>query len=526
MSKRRVRKSTASGHSTTTRGARADFSSLPAELHKECLKYLSQPELLRVGSLSKHWRLLAMEEPRFYLAARLEDLSETEVEVFIQHLDDAVGRKMPVGITLDLEGPPIATCASFDDESDVLAQQVSPAIERSMSYVRKLSVVLGSPLPPATLDFLQACAPDLREFVLRIHMNMDPDLFGGLKYFRGLREEAHKEHVANLEVVLEGLFDGAAKKLTRVHLGGIVLEALRQDPVSVFAAVTHVEASNVATFPEFGLGEHFPHARHLVLELNESCLDDYEAYACPAFLSAGLATLDVWTTATVLRAFLQHVDLRAVPDLRIAFDGHFSIKDGGRDARDGAWEGCLADRGAQRTMSIFSTSWNNDGKPADLRISVSDASDAGAVVTFYAEDSICEPELYADAPYGPLASLACIGDNVTTISVEHAHLKAIFSITTATLPALRSLHIALRVGKPLRTAFWKSGRYEKCPLECPALSELEISCGSDVAISSKELASFARAIGLSDAHRPRLILRGVTIEGEPLHSSYFCDADA
>ncbi|EJD39243.1 hypothetical protein AURDEDRAFT_128347 [Auricularia subglabra TFB-10046 SS5] len=504
------------------------LSRIPPELHSAWLRYLTQPEILRVGLLSKSWRALVLEEPHFYLAVRLQAIRGRHKR-FIRQLQHAAGRKLPVGVILDFPYAPTKISRG------ILASAVSPEIVRSMTSVKKLSVVSGAPLPAPALEFLQAPAPLLRDFTYRI----DPDLDGeeeeydsasdsdsGFYSYSGWSPTTY----ARLPPIGPRLFACSAPRLTRVDLYGVTLPDL---PAPAFGSVKHAKLGELQPIPAIGLGVHFPAARHLKLTTLE---DDFpkSGTTCgrASWLPAWLVSFNLDDSAILLPKLMQHADLAAVPHLTIDFNSHYHYEYTGGvsvlrsptdtrrfDERDADWAACLAHLASPMRLAICSVT--SSIPPDDVRVSVSAVRDPSRTVTFYADECFVDRRASGASPqYSPLASLKCLSADLEEISVEHAHLPAIFCIAK-TLPLLRKMHIAL--GGSGDAQFWTQPA-GLLNLACPTLEQLTVSSDTmaeGVVVQSDELAQFGRALGFSAATRPRLVLRGVSVEGGAHHDDLF-----
>ncbi|EJD42809.1 hypothetical protein AURDEDRAFT_168053 [Auricularia subglabra TFB-10046 SS5] len=480
------------------------------------LQYLSQPELLLVGALSKSLRALVMDEPHFYLAVHLQTIRGRHHQTFIQRLNSSARRKLPIGVILDFPYAPTKSSC------DILAKKVSPAIKRAMPYIRKLSLLSAVPLPSLAVEFLLAPAPLLHAFTYRIadpdcegdeedYESMDGSDYGSSSYAQDNWEPTPYTHPKPLPA---RLFDRAAPKLLIFESYGI---PFAEQPVVALSAVTHATVSETSPVPRTGLGMHFPSAKRLKLSLEEDYFKQAPSCTRSAWLPAGLASLDLGVSVTVLRKFLQLVDLAAVPTVRIDFDSHYgweySRASSAPNARDAAWAACLAHLAAPHRLDISCTSSDSDGHPDDFRISVSERAHS---VTFYAGDVFMD-EWHDGVPYIPLSGLRPIVAGLTVISVDQEHIQAVYHISTA-LPALRVLHVRLRRGA--RAPIWDK---QAGLVECPALERLVLFCDSvsGALVASNELANFAQSLGLSPARRPRLVLHRVLVARGTDHAAFF-----
>ncbi|EJD42777.1 hypothetical protein AURDEDRAFT_168021 [Auricularia subglabra TFB-10046 SS5] len=501
------------------------LSRLPIELHRAWLHYLSQPDLLRVGAVSQSLRALVLDEPRFYLAVHLQTIRGHHHQRFIQQLNNASRQKLPIGILLDFPYVPIKYSC------DILATKVSPVIKRAMPYVRKLSVVSSVALPASAVDFLQAPAPQLHEFIYRIvNREYDPgeddyDDSGGSNSDDYCLDDWEPTAVTSPPPLRVNLFNRIAPKLSTVRLCGIPLP---DQPIPAFGGVTRASLSGLHPVPSVGFGAHFPAAKHMDLMVEDECFVGDSTCARSAWLPSGLLSLDVHFSAPILQKLMRLANPAAVPHIRVAFEWQYDSEYNGRyspvaqarrdrvTVRDAAWAACLAPLAAPRGLDISCTSYASDGQPLNLRVVVSGRERS---VTFYGD--LFFHQSRDGEPHSPLASLESITADLCAISVCHAHLEAVFRISYG-LPALRELRVTLTLRT--RAPFWDDGADDdKRFVECPALERLVLCCDSlsGAVVASDELSAFARSLSISVVHRPRLILHGVRVERGTGHAAFF-----
>ncbi|EJD39241.1 hypothetical protein AURDEDRAFT_171629 [Auricularia subglabra TFB-10046 SS5] len=502
---------------------RTGLGHVPIELHGAWLRYLSQPELLRIGLLSKSWRALSLEVPHFYLSVRLGSI-RAHHKRFIQQLDYAAGRGLPIGIHI------FFPCAVTELSHGLMESRISPAIERSMPYVRKLSIISGAAISAAGLAFLQTPAPILREFMLRIGEELDGeegerDSANDSDYDSQSSDDWSPGFDVPMPPIVPGIFDRSAPKLKRVDLYGITLP---DEPAEAFSGAVYAKLGDLSPIPASGLGVHFPAAKHMELKVVENgAVIDMDKTCTPAtWLPSELSSFYLDDYTAVPSRLIQLADLLAVPHLTVTFDGYYTFNFLSRglvvrmlggvhevEEREAAWATLLSPLASPRRLDISST----NGGASDLYVAARAVMDPARSVTFYTNEPFIA--VYPGDHYGPLSGLKSLLPDLVELSVEHAHLLAVFHIADA-FPALRLLSVSL-VGKQ-NALFWNAAVAAPRTLQCPALEQLELSGdqpGGEV--PSEELALFARSLGLSATRRARLALSGVQIQKGTLHRDLF-----
>ncbi|EJD47153.1 hypothetical protein AURDEDRAFT_163761 [Auricularia subglabra TFB-10046 SS5] len=467
-------------------GSRFCAVSLPLEMVAHALGYLAQADLQRASSVSRQFRLAALQaglsiEQYLFLGYMHHD--SYAVEQFLDVVHYARQYDMRIGLVLEFDRLPLPR-PKMSSRLERAARQLSLIFDGLLPSLASLSVTVPNVLGPALHALLCQPAPHLRN--LRI-------------------ECVHPRGGEHLHIPISPHFLGGRKaKLRSVTLQGV---SVGSEPVPAFEHVQHVHLSLDTIWPDILVKPHFPLVSHLhinctvdglpgplrdfrlpVLELESLTIEDHSLVPITAYVEATLP-------------------LRMIPVVR--HDTGFMRYN------ESIWRD---DSANLANLSAYLRTPENSDKAISTTLIVSNSATRWRRVFDLRDD----PE---HRKVCPIVSMPGIQSSMTYIRLENRYLRA-FVRTKSTLNALRRLRVDLCL---CLTMIWSpdwcgnlsvhggaSAPFDSrgnVRVSCPSLEELTVFAMDNApGVRPDEAAYLGRALGQMERprdERARLSLVGV-----------------
>lgn len=171
----------------------APIDYLPVELVSNAFGYLTQPDLLRAGQVSRRWENIARTHPNYYWLVRLglmvmwrlvfmEDVIEPFIRVLRRSAERGVRLSLDIQFFERRERPDYPCTEDADYEGKrLLIQQLYRTVKQHAGQIVKLKITACNHYSPcATDDLLASDFPFLRELALIVSPKVDSrHLLGG-----------------------------------------------------------------------------------------------------------------------------------------------------------------------------------------------------------------------------------------------------------------------------------------------------------------------------------------------------------